>query len=209
MPRARPGPYERRRSRLGRHANAEAGPSTLAAPLDPHLELPPGGISEPTANAEQKQTITEEEETPVSDFYCPQVPHVTICSPDVRRPGKPKDNGTTNGANGWRTISTSCAPGSGSERTLRGVRPSTGPWPVSPYPITTRNGPRTDLTCLRSSRGQGYPEDSGDDLPQAPPRIAGSRKDRQGWIEHRIQAPDESHRTRVVRGTQPVLSATG
>ena len=74
MPRGRSGPYERHRSPPGIYANAEAGPSTFAAPLDPHLELPPGGISEPTANAEQKQIITEEEETPVSDFYCSQSP---------------------------------------------------------------------------------------------------------------------------------------
>lgn len=48
---------------------------------------PTGGSSGATAAAEQTNQITEEEESPVSDFYCSPVPRVTDCLFDVRHPG--------------------------------------------------------------------------------------------------------------------------
>ena len=155
MPRGRSEPFERHRPGPGRHANAEAGPSTFAAPLDPHLELPPGGISEPTANAEQKQIITEEEETPVSDFYCSQSPSCNHMFIRRQAPRKTKRQRNDEWRGQSEDDSTSCAPGSGSERTLRGVRPSTGPWPVRPYPISTKKRLRyrSDLFVIQSRSG--------------------------------------------------------
>ena len=69
------------RVRQNEHRNAEAGPSTQVLPsipyVDPPAPQPSGGISETTANAEKNKTITEEEEVPVSSFYCSRIPHVT------------------------------------------------------------------------------------------------------------------------------------
>ena len=60
--------------------NAEAGPSNPVAPSIPNVASPPtdpsGGISEATADAENTDSNTEENVTPVSNFYCPHVPHV-------------------------------------------------------------------------------------------------------------------------------------
>ena len=54
--------------------DAEAGLSTLMAPQGPYVDLqmlqPSGGISETTADAVMTQITTEEDETPVSSFYC-------------------------------------------------------------------------------------------------------------------------------------------
>jgi len=62
------------------HGNAEAGPSTLVSPPAPYVAplftYPSGGHTEATADADQYQTITEEDKAPVSDFYCSQIPHV-------------------------------------------------------------------------------------------------------------------------------------
>ena len=93
MPTGRFQPYGMSRTRPNEYRNAEAGPSTLTAPLIPYFDLPtsqpPGGISETTANAEPEHTITEEEEAPVSNFYCSRIPHVTEWSFGVRSPNGP------------------------------------------------------------------------------------------------------------------------
>ena len=83
-------PYETYNTRHGMYGNAEAGPSTRLPPPIPHSTwptIPPtGGESETTADAEQNQSVTEEEETPVSDFYCSPVHHVTDRLSGVRYP---------------------------------------------------------------------------------------------------------------------------
>ena len=69
------------------YGNAEAGPS---AQLPSHgtwsTTQPTGGQSETTADAEQTKSTTEEDETPVSDFYYSPVPHVTDRLSGVRHP---------------------------------------------------------------------------------------------------------------------------
>jgi hypothetical protein len=81
------------RTRTNEHRNAEAGPSTLALPPVPYVgpptSQPSGGISETTADAETKETITEEDEAPVSDFYCSHIPRVTESLFGVRSPSEP------------------------------------------------------------------------------------------------------------------------
>ena len=73
-------PYGTPRAFQNEYGNAEAGPSTLVPPLIPHLAPlttpPSGGIPEATANAEYNQLTTEEDRAPVSNFYCPHIPHV-------------------------------------------------------------------------------------------------------------------------------------
>jgi len=74
-------PYEIPRARSNEYADAEAGPSNLAPPLvsyaAPPTTYPSGGSSEATADAEGDKTVTEEDVTPVSNFYCSHIPHVT------------------------------------------------------------------------------------------------------------------------------------
>ena len=74
-------PYETSRAHSNEYTNAEAGPSTLTPPLVPYVAPstthPSGGSSEATADAEPNQTVTEEDATPVSNLYCPRIPHVT------------------------------------------------------------------------------------------------------------------------------------
>ena len=86
-------PYGMPRTHPREYGNAEAGPSTSMAPFIPHVGLPTpqpsGGISETTADAEITNTITEEEEAPVSNFYCSRIPHVTEWSFGVRSPNGP------------------------------------------------------------------------------------------------------------------------
>ena len=93
MPTGRFQPYGVSRARQYEHRDAEAGPSTLVLPPIPYVgpptPQPSGGISETTANAKTKQTITEEEEVPVSSFYCSHIPHVTEWLFGVRRPSGP------------------------------------------------------------------------------------------------------------------------
>jgi hypothetical protein len=83
-------PYTTRRSRPSEHINAEAGPSTLPAPLVPYVEpstlQPTRGISETTADAERGNTTIEEDKASVSSFYCSFIPRVTGCSFGIRRP---------------------------------------------------------------------------------------------------------------------------
>ena len=68
-------PYGVSRTRPDRYRNAEAGPSTLVAPLVPYIDLPTtrpsGRIPETTADAKQNQKITEEHRAPVSNFTAP------------------------------------------------------------------------------------------------------------------------------------------
>jgi len=65
-------PYWTPRAHLDEHTNAEAGPSTLAPPpvpcMAPPTMHPSGGLSEASADAENDQTATEEDTTPVSGF---------------------------------------------------------------------------------------------------------------------------------------------
>ena len=90
-------PYGIHHSHPVMYENADAGPSTQPPPPIPYdtrpttrppppipydtrpTTQPTGGTSETTADAEQSQTITEEDETPVCDFYCSPIPHVTVC----------------------------------------------------------------------------------------------------------------------------------
>ena len=71
------------------YETTEAGPSTYIPPHIPHdtppTTQPTGGLSETAADAEQDRTITEEGESPVSDFYCSHIPRVTDCLFGVRR----------------------------------------------------------------------------------------------------------------------------
>jgi len=78
-----------------RSRNTQAGPSTQVPPPTPYdaasTAQPTGGHSETSADAEQNNQGTEEDETPVSDFYCSLIPHVTDFLLDLRRlePGAP------------------------------------------------------------------------------------------------------------------------
>ena len=61
----------------------------------PSATQPTGGTPETTANAETKQTTTEEEESSVGGSYCSPIPHVVDRLPDVRchTPGTPAAKG--------------------------------------------------------------------------------------------------------------------
>ena len=88
-------PYEVSRARSSEHENAEAGPSTLEfiPYFGPPTSRPSGRTtSETTANAEQNQTISEEDKVTVSNFYCSHIPHVTEWSFGVRRLSGPSDH---------------------------------------------------------------------------------------------------------------------
>ena len=75
--------------------NTEAGPSNRVSLSFPDGDWPAtqptGGTSETTADAEHDKPITEDDETPVSNFYCSPVLHVTDRLFDVRHlePGAP------------------------------------------------------------------------------------------------------------------------
>ena len=80
MPTGRFQPYGMSHTRPNRYRNAEAGPSTQVVPptpyVGPSMPQPSGGRSETTADAEEIQYTTEEEEVPVSVFYCSRIPRV-------------------------------------------------------------------------------------------------------------------------------------
>jgi len=112
-------PYGMSRVRPSEHRNAEAGPSTLVVPPAPYLSLPTlepsGGISETTADAENKQTTTEEDKIPVSNFYCSHILHVIEWLFGVRVPsGRSSPEARARSAaiaSGPRKMLPSCAAG--------------------------------------------------------------------------------------------------
>ena len=83
-------PYDTYHGRTGMYGNTEAGPSNQASPPFPDGDWsttqPSGGTSETTADAEQDKPITEDDETPVSNFYCSPVPRVIDRLFGVRHP---------------------------------------------------------------------------------------------------------------------------
>ena len=80
MPTERFQPYGMSHTRLNEYRNAEAGPPTLMVPPVPYVGPPmlqlSGGRSPTTADAESTHKATEEEEVPVSKFYCSHIPRV-------------------------------------------------------------------------------------------------------------------------------------
>ena len=64
--------YRTPHTRPNEYWNAEAGPSTPVAPpvqyVGPPMSQPSGWSSETTVDAEQTQTVTEEDKVPVSNF---------------------------------------------------------------------------------------------------------------------------------------------
>jgi len=83
-------PYGTSAARPNVYGTAEAGASNqMPLPIlydTPQITQPTGGTPEATADAETNQTTTEEEKTPVSDFYCPPIPRVTDCLFGVSHP---------------------------------------------------------------------------------------------------------------------------
>ena len=78
-------PYGAYRAPPSLHGETEGGPVTQILPcISYNTTQPTGGTAETTAYAGQNQTITEEDESPVSNFYCSHVPHVIDCLFDVR-----------------------------------------------------------------------------------------------------------------------------
>ena len=84
-------PYEIYSAPPSLYGNTEGRTVTQILPTIPYhtsqTTQPTRGTSETTADAEHNQTITEENESPVSSFYCSHVPRVIDCLFDVRRPG--------------------------------------------------------------------------------------------------------------------------
>ena len=111
-------PYGASRARANEHRNMEAGPSTLVPPPVPYVgppTQPSGGSSKTAADAATNQSTREEDKTPVSNFYCSHILHVTEWSSGVRPPSRPsslaaKDCLARN-ASKRREILVSCAPG--------------------------------------------------------------------------------------------------
>jgi len=132
------------RTRPNWYTNAEAGPSTLVAPPVQYLGLPttqpPGGISETRANAQSKQTITEEHRVPVSIFYCSYIPRVTEWLFGVRNPSELDflvvKGGHAPPVNGADGLATTYASGYGTGGTTAPPQRSIRLWPVSKPPIS-------------------------------------------------------------------------
>ena len=82
-------PYGGYSARPITHGTTVARPSTHIPLYIQHYApptiQPTGGLSETAANAEHNQTYTEEDESPVSDFYCSRIPHVSDRLLDVRQ----------------------------------------------------------------------------------------------------------------------------
>ena len=173
-------PYGTSCTRPYEYRNVEAGPSTLVASPVPYVDLstsqPSGGIPETAADAETTQTITEEEKTSVSAFYCSHIPRVVGWSLDVRYPDKlgfPAAKEHREPGSGCRKMDISCATGSSGTKVFQELRLSMRPWPVSTYPVheithlilstiiqsRSRSSPRSDRwytqnhasTCARQS----------------------------------------------------------
>jgi len=114
------------------YRNLEAGPSTLVAPsvqyVGPPTPQPSGGISEMTADAETTRTTTEEDGTPVSNFYRFHS-RVTAWSFSAGRPNGPgspavKDHHASVVC-GWGETAAGCVSWCSRGRSLRKFRPST------------------------------------------------------------------------------------
>jgi len=137
-------PYGMSYARANERGYTEAGPLTLV-PLPIPYGGPPtlqtsGGISETTADAETKQTVTEEDKTPVSSFYCSHIPRVTEWTFGVRRPTRPgapaaKGNLAAT-ADRRRKMPKSYATGCSGEKNSQKFRALTRLWPVSVYRIS-------------------------------------------------------------------------
>ena len=73
-------PYGMTHTHSNEYWNVDAESSTLVTPpatyVDPRMPQPSGGISETTADAGKNQTTTEEDQVPVSNFYCSRILHV-------------------------------------------------------------------------------------------------------------------------------------
>lgn len=87
-------PYASPSPRLIKHINVEVEPSTQAPPLAPSDTHSPGGTSETTAD-ESNSASAEEEEVPVSSFFCSHVPRLTeiVSHQAIKRPrgtGEPR-----------------------------------------------------------------------------------------------------------------------
>jgi hypothetical protein len=108
-------PYGTYSARPSMYGDAEAAPSAQTLPLFPYDTRPTiGGISETTADAEQTQTITEGDETPVGDSYRSPIPRVTNCSFDIRYLGLGAPTVTGHhapAASGTRRMYASCGHG--------------------------------------------------------------------------------------------------
>ena len=95
-------PYGTSRARVTEHQNAEADPLATKLVQVPHVgpptPQPTGGlIPETTADAEQDQTDTEEQEVPVSNFYRSHIPHVTDWPFGIRRSPSAQGSETARG----------------------------------------------------------------------------------------------------------------
>lgn len=86
-------PYEMPCARANEH---RTGPSTLVSTLvlyiGPPTSQPPGWVPKTTADAEKNQTITEEQEAPVSNLYRSHILHAIEWSFGVRCQSKPESN---------------------------------------------------------------------------------------------------------------------
>ena len=95
-------PYGTSHTRENGYQDAGAGPSTLVPSQVPHVDSPTlqpigGVIPQAVANANTKNSNTEEQKVPVSHFYRPPIPHVTYRLCDIRcptTPGDPMDKGS-------------------------------------------------------------------------------------------------------------------
>ena len=140
-------PYETRHVRTAEREIAAVEPSTFAYPPVIHVGLPipgPSGglLSETSADAEQTETITEQDEVPVSNFYRSHTPHATECLFSVGSPGsqgfqmvRESTEGTVPRQTTWHLNSSSGLESGGR------FRVSMRHWPVSLRSIRHNNAP--------------------------------------------------------------------
>ena len=99
-------PYGTSHTRPSEYGNAEAGPSTLTAPLvvipyvDPSMSQPSGGYPRlrPTQKRRKQLQKKKENKASVSSFYCTHIPRIAEWSLSVRSPngpGPPRPRSTT------------------------------------------------------------------------------------------------------------------
>lgn len=135
MPALRYLPYVLPHTRFVQYGNAEPEPATPVS-LPPHPTQQDmshsGGTSEISANAEKQQTTTEKEAVPVSNVYCPHIPHVADWLFSVRRPDSPEGRGDhASTVFNKVTICVGCATGQQNGGTCIGSCPRKGLWKVS------------------------------------------------------------------------------